>query len=240
MREVEYMNDIRSIREETGLSRKAFSDKYQIPLRTMEEWEAGRRKPPEYVSRMLKYYVSIKQWNEQRDEKINIVEDATGHKIVIVNDIRFKGKRNIDWKEVKEYLKEYVGTNYSIQESSEQVYIGNKFPEEFTESESRKALKGANAKAKANSATIIPGLIQIATNPIYEENRKEKHEKDAKYGWYKYEVRFALPVYEDEVLVKYNIYRAKMLINHAENDKKYLYDLISIKKETSKPQQEVW
>lgn len=31
-----------------------------------------------------------------------------------------------------------------------------------------------------------------------------------------------------------------MLINHAENDKKYLYDLISIKKETSKPQQEVW
>ena len=177
------MNDIRSIREETGLSRKAFSDKYQIPLRTMEEWEAGRRKPPEYVSRMLKYYVSIKQWNEQRDEKINIVEDATGHKIVIVNDIRFKGKRNIDWKEVKEYLKEYVGTNYRIQESSEQVYIGNKFPEEFTESESRKALKGANAKAKANSATVIPGLIQIATNPIYEENRKEKHEKDAKYGW---------------------------------------------------------
>ncbi|MCB5921212.1 hypothetical protein DW187_01755 [Ruminococcus sp. AM16-34] len=189
---------------------------------------------------MLKYYVSIKQLNEQRDKKINIVEDATGHKIVIVNDIRFKGKRNIDWKEVKEYLKEYVGTNYSIQESSEQVYIGNKFPEEFTESESRKALKGANAKAKANSATVIPGLIQIATNPIYEENRKEKHEKDAKYGWYKYEVRFALPVYEDEVLVKYNIYRAKMLINHAENDKKYLYDLISIKKETSKPQQEVW
>ena len=97
MREVGYMNDIRSIREETGLSRKAFSDKYQIPLRTMEEWEAGRRKPPEYVSRMLKYYVSIKQWNEQRDEKINIVEDATGHKIVIVNDIRFKGKRNIDF-----------------------------------------------------------------------------------------------------------------------------------------------
>lgn len=83
-------------------------------------------------------------------------------------------------------------------------------------------------------------MIQIATNPIYEENRKEKHEKDAKYGWYKYEVRFALPVYEGEVLVKYNIYRAKMLINHAENDKKYLYDLISIKKETSKPQQEVW
>lgn len=34
---------------------------------------------------------------------------------------------------------------------------------------------GAVAKAKANSATAIPELIQIATNPKWEENRKEKH-----------------------------------------------------------------
>lgn len=53
------------------------------------------------------------------------------------------------------------------------IYIGNEFPEEFTESESRKALMGANAKAKANAATAIPELIQIATNPSFEENRKK-------------------------------------------------------------------
>ncbi len=34
---------------------------------------------------------------------------------------------------------------------------------------------GANAKAKANAATAIPELIQIASNPAFEENRKEKH-----------------------------------------------------------------
>lgn len=232
------MNYIRKIREKTGLSRKEFSENFQIPLRTLEEWEAGRRIPPKYIPRMLDYYVGGKQLSEQNTR--NIICDADGNKIIMINDIRFKGKRNIDWHEVKEYLKEYVGNNYQIQESSEIIYIGNAFPEEFTESESRKALKGANSKAKANSATVIPELIQIATNPVYEKNRKEKHQKDAKYGWYKYEIRFALPVYENEILVRYNIYRAKMLVNHAENNKKYLYDIISIKKETSKPQQDVW
>lgn len=65
----------------------------------------------------------------------------------------------------------------------------------------------------------------------------KKNENDAKYGWYRYEVRFALPVYDDikGVVVRYNIYRATMLVRHAEDNKKYLYDFISIKKETSSP-----
>ncbi len=53
---------------------------------------------------------------------------------------------------------------------------------------------GANAKAKTNAATAIPELIQIASNPAFEENRKKKHNKNAKYGWYRYAVRFTLPV----------------------------------------------
>ena len=87
-------------------------------------------------------------------------------------------------KEVKLYLKGYMGDFYQIQENAEKIYIGNELPEEYTESESRKALKGASAKAKANAATAIPELIQIASNPEYQENNKEKHNKDAKNGWY--------------------------------------------------------
>ncbi|MCI8636039.1 MAG: hypothetical protein HFJ05_10730, partial [Eubacterium sp.] len=81
----------------------------------------------------------------------------------------------------------------------------------------------------------IPELIQIASNPAFEENRKKKHNKSAKYGWYRYDVRFALPVYEENTLVRYNIFHARLLINHAENGMKYLYDILAIKKETSKP-----
>ena len=78
-------------------------------------------------------------------------------------------------------------------------------------------------------------LIQIATNPHYEENKKEKHNQNAKNGWYRYDVRFALPVYENEELARYNIFKARLLVNHAENNKKYLYDILAIKKETSRP-----
>ena len=203
----------------------------------MEEWEAGRRNPPEYIPRMLAYYVQMLYKEQKKDNKI--IMDPDGRKIVLVNEIRFKGKRKINWKEVKEYLTRYIGNCYEIELAAEKIYIGNEFPEEFTESESRKALMGANAKAKANSATIIPELIQIAENPQYEKNRDEagKHIKNAKNGWYRYDVRFAMPVYDEEILVRYNIYKAKLLINHASNGKKYLYDILSIKKETSKPQQ---
>ena len=165
-----------------------------------------------------------------KDRNVNIITDEDNHKVILINDIMFKGKRNINWEEVKEYLMGYVGDSYQIEADAEVVYIGSELPEEFTESESRKSLMGAKAKAKANAAIAIPELIQNAANPTYEENRKDKHNKNARNGWYRYDVRFALPVYEDDVPVRYNIFKARLLINHAANNKKYLYDVLAIKK----------
>lgn len=170
---------------------------------------------------------------------IKIITEHDGKKLVLINNIRFKGKRNVDWDNVKSYLETYIGNFYKIGETAEIIYIGNQLPDEYTGSESRKALMGANAKAKANAATAIPELIQIATNPSFQENLKSKHEKDAKYGWYRYDIRFGIPVYEDNILVRYNIFSGTLLINHAENNKKYLYDILAIKKETSRLQQSV-
>ena len=171
------------------------------------------------------------------NRKVTIITDAEDKKLVLINDIVFKGKRKVNWENVKKYLAQYVGDYYQIEESADIIYIGSELPDEYTGSESRKALMGANAKAKANAATAIPELIQIASNPVFEENKKEKHNKDAKNGWYRYDVRFGIPVYEEDVLVRYNIFGARLLVNHAENGKKYSYDILAIKKETSKPQQ---
>lgn len=44
---------IKKLRELTGLSQQAFSDKYEIPKRTIEDWEAERRAPSEYVIKLL-------------------------------------------------------------------------------------------------------------------------------------------------------------------------------------------
>ncbi len=168
---------------------------------------------------------------------VNVIADLDGSSIVLINDIRFKGKKKEDWKEVEEYLKEYVGKYYEITETSEKIFIDTDLPDEYTRSESRLALKGMAAKAKANAAQGIPELIQIATNKMHSENTKKKHEKDAKFGWYRYQVKFALPVYDDRngELIRYNIFSARMIVRHDENGKKYLYDLLAIKKETSSP-----
>lgn len=44
---------IAEIREMSGLSRAAFSRAYKIPVRTLEDWESGKRTPPEYVADLL-------------------------------------------------------------------------------------------------------------------------------------------------------------------------------------------
>lgn len=68
----------------------------------------------------------------------------------------------------------------------------------------------------------------------YEENRKDKHARDAKYGWYSYDSRFALPVFtEDGEIERYNVFHVALLVRHAKDGKRYLYDIIKIKKETS-------
>ncbi len=100
-------------------------------------------------------------------------------------------------------------------------------------------MKGTNAKAKANAVQGIPEMIRIATNPKHENNRKIKHRTDAKNGWYKYETRFALPVVGDSGKIeRYNVFDASILVRHAEDNKKYIYDILGIKKETSRCLQE--
>lgn len=120
-----------------------------------------------------------------------------------------------------------------IDETDDVVYIGSDFPDEYANSKySTKAL-GTIGKAKANAALVIPELIKIAANYSFKENTESKHDKDAKYGWYRYMVRFTLPISDDKGnVIGKNIFQGKMIIRHAYNGKKYLYDIIDIKKET--------
>ena len=171
------------------------------------------------------------------ERKVKVITESDGRKLVMINDIRFRGKTKEDWKQVENYLKEYVGKYYEIEETSEKIFVSSNFPDEYVGSESRIALKGAVAKAKANAAQGIPELVQIATDKEYSVNKKKKHETDAKFGWYRYTVRFALPVFDDKSgkVCRYNIFSARMLARHDADGKKYLYDFLGIKKETSSP-----
>lgn len=52
-------NRIKELREQTGMTRKEFSEYTHIPVRTLEDWEAGRRTPPEYIPRLLGYQLKF-------------------------------------------------------------------------------------------------------------------------------------------------------------------------------------
>ncbi len=111
-------------------------------------------------------------------------------------------------------------------------------PDEYTHSNYTRILKGANAKAKANAAQGLPELLEIAAGTRFtEDNRKEKHTKDAKV-WLVFDTSqdLLLPVFgEDGEIERYNVFNVmRWLVRHARRwEICTLYDIMNIKKETS-------
>ena len=194
--------------------------------------------PIEKKRRLLRYLeqLVLKKDINLPTGNVSIIADAEGQKVVVINDLRFKRSKRVDWNVVEGYLKEYIGYCTEILDTNEMIYIGSDFPDEYAHSKDTKVLRGPNEYAKANASAAIKELIQIATNKTFSENHKDKHNTKAKYGWYRYDTRFAIPKYNDYgELVGYNIFKGRMVIRHAQDNKLYLYDILRIKKETSEP-----
>ena len=65
---MEIKDKIKALRESTGMNRKEFCEYFEIPYRTVTEWERGTRKMPDYVLRLLAYKAKM--------EKLIIKEDV--------------------------------------------------------------------------------------------------------------------------------------------------------------------
>lgn len=48
-----------NLRKETGMNRKQFCEYFNIPYRTVTDWELGNRKMPDYLLRLMKYKVEM-------------------------------------------------------------------------------------------------------------------------------------------------------------------------------------
>ncbi len=44
---------IKEFRKKCGMTQKQFSEYFNLPIRTLQEWEQGRRKPPSYILELL-------------------------------------------------------------------------------------------------------------------------------------------------------------------------------------------
>ncbi len=58
---------LKMLREKRGMTQREFSEYMGIPLRTIEDWETGRRKMREYELRLICYYFA----NSLKDKDIN-------------------------------------------------------------------------------------------------------------------------------------------------------------------------
>ena len=62
---------IKELREGTGMTRREFSEHTGIPVRTLEDWEAARRTPPEYIPRLIAYQLKYEEVMREKIKETN-------------------------------------------------------------------------------------------------------------------------------------------------------------------------
>ena len=56
---------IKELRQMSGLSQAEFAKKYEIPKRSIENWEEGKRVPPPYLIKLLGIAISREKEKEK-------------------------------------------------------------------------------------------------------------------------------------------------------------------------------
>lgn len=59
---------IKDLRKGSGMNRKEFSEHTGIPVRTLEDWEAGRRTPPEYIPRLIAFQLKYEELIKEKGD----------------------------------------------------------------------------------------------------------------------------------------------------------------------------
>ena len=58
---------IKQLRESVGMTRKEFSQHTGIPVSTLEDCEASRRTPPEYIQRLIAYQLKYEELLREKE-----------------------------------------------------------------------------------------------------------------------------------------------------------------------------
>ncbi len=59
------------LRTSIGMNRREFAEYFEIPYRTIQDWELGNRKMPEYLVRLMRYKVQIENEKGQLEIQNN-------------------------------------------------------------------------------------------------------------------------------------------------------------------------
>ena len=172
----------------------------------------------------MKRRVITNEKNKQINYKIIYNQDGTFNRIKILKDVFENKEKNIQ-KIVSQNIKEYISDYAYIEESNQKVYFDKNLVGEYTYSKATNNMNISYKLAKGRAVIVLKELIFYAKNRLWESNRKDKHRVDAKYGFYRYNTVFSF-----EYNGKEKMYQGTILIRNDQNGKKYLYDILNIKK----------
>ncbi|MBQ8199336.1 MAG: transcriptional regulator [Lachnospiraceae bacterium] len=79
--------ELRKLRESTGMNRKEFCEYFEIPYMTVTDWELGNRRVPVYLLRLMAYKIQMEKLADKRskDDKEDEYADERKYRI---NDSR--------------------------------------------------------------------------------------------------------------------------------------------------------
>ena len=137
--------------------------------------------------------------------------------------------RNLEVKEAqkraKAHIKEQKGISYKNILTSNTILIDDKTANEYIYSNYTRWKKQDIKYVKFILSNYIKELFMNANSKNFINKKKEKHKIDAKYGFYKYGAKFSIVDNGKET-----IYTCSLLVRNDANGKKYLYDILDIKK----------
>ena len=65
---MEAREELRKLRESTGMNRKEFCEYFEIPYMTETDWELGNRRVPQYLLRLMAYKIEMEKLVEKKEE----------------------------------------------------------------------------------------------------------------------------------------------------------------------------
>lgn len=73
MEREEKQERLKELRQETGMNRRGFSEKFGIPYPTITDWELGHRRVPDYLLRLLTYKIKMDAYALKKQEENSFV-----------------------------------------------------------------------------------------------------------------------------------------------------------------------
>ena len=66
---MEAREELRKLRESTGMNRREFCEYFEIPYMTVTDWELGNRRVPQYLLRLMAYKIEIEKLADKNHQE---------------------------------------------------------------------------------------------------------------------------------------------------------------------------